>query len=289
MIKTKSTMKQILEELLVVGLNETQSQYVCSIFSRLFNFSFSSLVEKLISELKKVTSSDRVGSEVDSSLKSAREITVSSDPKDLNRLLNSALSSARDSKDEMNNNNNRAKNKRNFNDFNINSDGNTRNNSNNNRTGPFNFDNKVNDQNNKQRWVKQRNDGNQQQQFQPPPPVPSFGAPTGTPDQLKYFEQMNEIALKSGFKNAHEMLAMYGGNPAAAPFPYMAPPVPYYPPPYVPASYPPPPPMYPEYFPPQPFPSHSPHNINDRYQLFSYFSVSSFLFFQKSRTRKIQE
>ncbi len=64
----------------------------------------------------------------------------------------------------------------------------------------------------------------QQQQFQPRGVMDSLGAGGEGMDTVKYFAQINEVALMSGFRNAQEMLAsqkemmsiMHGG-PAALP------------------------------------------------------------------------
>lgn len=93
--------------------------------------------------------------------------------------------------------------------------------------------------------------------FRGPPPRPPNAPPVPAPavdhkDPVAYFEEMNRIAVQSGFKNAQEMMAsqkelmammapvpmagvpMMGGYyPPAAPF-YPPPPQGYYPPPYLP-------------------------------------------------------
>lgn len=182
------------------------------------------------------------------------------DPKNINRLLNSALSSARNNDNNNNNSNTQQqrKGKRNH-DF-LEDETN-----NNNGTGRKIAAQRTNlhDGNNKTggsntRNIKQKtdipsnNNNPIQNNFPPYPPMAPYPDPSammgfigppgmmsGPPpaDPVQYFEHMNQVAIKSGFKNAQEMLAMFHGNIA--------------PPQYPPHPHGPPPPHAPYPYPPQ--------------------------------------
>lgn len=158
------------------------------------------------------------------------------DQKNISRLLNSALSSAR-------NDSNPKKNKRNIQELAIEESPAGRRNNNKNV--------KSSEELSSMRTKHQRVESNGQYQqpsvaFQPPlPPGPM--PPPAVPmnygmmpaDPVQYFEHMNEVAIKSGFKNAQEMLAAFPGN---APSPFAPPPPAYgmeYPPYGVDPGYPP--------------------------------------------------
>jgi hypothetical protein len=70
-----------------------------------------------------------------------------------------------------------------------------------------------------------RNVRQRQQQQSQQPPASSSGAGNPIADQLRYMEELNRVAVQSGFRNAKEMLEMTSGGGAAPMMPPVAAPV----------------------------------------------------------------
>jgi hypothetical protein len=148
---------------------------------------------------------------------------------DFNRLLNSALSSARKGMEDEAKQRPQKRNAQEMQKFTAKNANNV-----NNLNKPFpnkNQPQQQNDERGSHRMVRQKVDVPDNSSFPPQATANPFT------DPVKYFEQMNEVAQKSGFKNAQEMMSSLAMmNPMAA------------------ASY--PPPHFPQPYHHQPYPTH---------------------------------